>query len=66
MRFCTEHKVKLSKIFDIFCTEITPESVGGLAGLMLTMADSGHKSIQLHGPRNFLQYLFSLRPFMKR
>jgi ribonuclease Z len=75
MRFCTEHKVRLSKIEQIFLTELTPESIGGLAGLLLTMADihnsdpslSNHLThIDLFGPPNLLFYISALRWFIKR
>lgn len=32
-RFCMEHKVRLSRVNDIFVTRITSSSVGGLPGL---------------------------------
>jgi ribonuclease Z len=46
MRFCTEHKIRLSKINHVFLTELRPETIGGLPGLLLTIADTFSSSSQ--------------------
>ena len=66
LRFCTEHKIKLRKVSEIFLTSLSPYEVGGLPGLMLTLADCGVRHINVAGPPNLLQYLQSMRSFMKR
>ncbi|CAA3033201.1 zinc phosphodiesterase ELAC 2, partial [Olea europaea subsp. europaea] len=37
-RFCTEHKIKLSKIDHIFLSRVCSETVGGLPGVLLTLS----------------------------
>ncbi|TYG97928.1 hypothetical protein ES288_A10G077200v1 [Gossypium darwinii] len=57
-RFCTEHKVKLSKIDHIFLSRVCSETAGGLSGLLLTLAGMGEEgySVKIWGPSdlNFL------------
>ncbi|XWS20248.1 hypothetical protein CRYUN_Cryun31cG0084000 [Craigia yunnanensis] len=57
-RFCTEHKIKLSKIDHIFLSRVCSETAGGLPGLLLTLADMGEEghSVKIWGPSdlNFL------------
>ncbi|CAO2194337.1 unnamed protein product [Urochloa humidicola] len=51
-RFCTEHKIKLSKIDHIFLTRVCSETAGGLPGLVLTLAGIGDEgmSVNIWGP----------------
>ncbi|KAM3329552.1 hypothetical protein ACQJBY_026541 [Aegilops geniculata] len=51
-RFCTEHKIKLSKIDHIFFTRVCSETAGGLPGLVLTLAGMGDEgmSVNIWGP----------------
>ncbi|KAK8527370.1 hypothetical protein V6N13_085203 [Hibiscus sabdariffa] len=52
-RFCTEHKIKLSKIDHIFLSRVCSESIGGLPGLLLTLAGMGDGlSVNIWGPSN--------------
>ncbi|KAI3929419.1 hypothetical protein MKW92_010446 [Papaver armeniacum] len=44
-RFCTEHKIKLSKINHVLLTRICSETAGGLAGVLLTLAGVPKKGI---------------------
>ncbi|KAL4387513.1 hypothetical protein GQ457_09G006540 [Hibiscus cannabinus] len=57
-RFCTEHKIKLSKIDHIFLSRVCSETAGGLPGLLLTLAGMGEEgySVKIWGPSdlNFL------------
>jgi ribonuclease Z len=39
-RFCLEHKIKLSRISHIFLTQTKWKYLGGLPGMILTVADS--------------------------
>lgn len=66
MRFCTEHKIKLGRIEHIFITNLENECIGGLPGLIMTLADNGKKDLSLFGPTNFLNYLQSLRFCLQR
>ncbi|TVU23016.1 hypothetical protein EJB05_32742, partial [Eragrostis curvula] len=47
-RFCTEHKIKLSKIDHIFLTRVCSETAGGLPGLVLTLAGIGDEGISMN------------------
>ncbi|KQK03434.2 hypothetical protein BRADI_2g07852v3 [Brachypodium distachyon] len=51
-RFCTEHKIKLSKTDHIFFTRVCSETAGGLPGLVLTLAGMGDEgmSVNIWGP----------------
>uniref|UniRef100_A0A2P2K614 ribonuclease Z n=1 Tax=Rhizophora mucronata TaxID=61149 RepID=A0A2P2K614_RHIMU len=57
-RFCTEHKIKLSKIDHIFLSRVCSETAGGIPGLLLTLAGMGEEgmSVKIWGPSD-LQYL---------
>ncbi|GKV27120.1 hypothetical protein SLEP1_g36325 [Rubroshorea leprosula] len=44
-RFCTEHKIKLSKIDHIILSHVCSETAGGLPGLLLTLAGMGEEGI---------------------
>ncbi|GMH15986.1 hypothetical protein Nepgr_017827 [Nepenthes gracilis] len=59
-RFCTEHKIKLSKIDHIFLSRVCSETAGGLPGLLLTLAGIGDEgkgmSVNIGGPSD-LQFL---------
>ncbi|KAF5739168.1 zinc phosphodiesterase ELAC protein 2 [Tripterygium wilfordii] len=57
-RFCTEHKIKLSKIDYIFLSRVCSETAGGLPGLLLTLAGIGEQgmSVNVWGPSE-LKYL---------
>ncbi|KAF2301178.1 hypothetical protein GH714_020667 [Hevea brasiliensis] len=57
-RFCTEHKIKLSKIDHVFLSRVCSETAGGIPGLLLTLAGMGEEgmSVNVWGPSN-LQYL---------
>ncbi|KAM3348337.1 hypothetical protein ACQJBY_021935 [Aegilops geniculata] len=46
-RFCTEHKIKLSKIDHIFFTRVCSETAGGLPGLVLTLAGMGDEGMSV-------------------
>ncbi|MED6208935.1 hypothetical protein PIB30_049775 [Stylosanthes scabra] len=57
-RFCTEHKIRLSKIDHIFLSRVCSETSGGLPGLLLTLAGIGEEgmSVKIWGPSD-LKYL---------
>ncbi|KAL0341995.1 UNVERIFIED_CONTAM: tRNAse Z TRZ4, mitochondrial [Sesamum calycinum] len=44
-RFCSEHKIKLSKIDHIFLSRVCSETAGGLPGLLLTLAGMGDEGM---------------------
>ncbi|KAF7814244.1 tRNase Z TRZ3, mitochondrial-like [Senna tora] len=59
-RFCTEHKIKLSKIDHIFLSRVCSETAGGLPGLLLTLAGMGEEgmTVNIWGPSD-LKYLLN-------
>lgn len=66
-RLCTEHKVRLSKIDQIFITHYSADTIGGLPGMILTLSDMGAKAaLTLHGPPGVRRFLSSTRHFMMR
>jgi ribonuclease Z len=65
-RFCTEHKIRLSKLKHIFLSHLNTDTVGGLPGMILTLADVGVKNIAISGPMNLASYIYSLRHFVRR
>nr|CAG8501274.1 4504_t:CDS:10 [Entrophospora candida] len=48
-RFCLQNKLKLAKTKNIFITRVNWECVGGIPGMLLTLADSGTKEIKVLG-----------------
>ncbi|KAI9208712.1 beta-lactamase-like protein [Polychytrium aggregatum] len=61
-----EHKIRLKKLKSIFLTRVAWECVGGLPGMILTLADSGSKNIAIHGPENLTHFLAGTRHFIYR
>lgn len=65
-RFCTEHKVKLSKIDHIFLSRVCSETAGGLPGLLLTLAGIGEQgmSVNIWGPSDLKYLVDAMRSFI--
>ncbi|KAF0917529.1 hypothetical protein E2562_020907 [Oryza meyeriana var. granulata] len=65
-RFCTEHKIKLSKIDHIFFTRVCSETAGGLPGLVLTLAGIGEEgmSVNVWGPSDLDFLASAMRSFI--
>ncbi|KAJ4957592.1 hypothetical protein NE237_024703 [Protea cynaroides] len=65
-RFCTEHKIKLSKIDHIFLSRVCSETAGGLPGLLLTLAGMGDEgmSVNIWGPSDLKYLLDAMRLFI--
>jgi len=51
-RFCTEHKLRIAKLKNVFVTELCWEKLGGYCGLAMTQKDIGVSGTNLHGPSN--------------
>uniref|UniRef100_A0A7C9A5Q2 ribonuclease Z n=1 Tax=Opuntia streptacantha TaxID=393608 RepID=A0A7C9A5Q2_OPUST len=67
-RFCTEHKIKLSKVDYIFLSRVCSETAGGLSGLMLTLAGMGEDAVRVNmwGPPPGIDYLLdAMRTFVR-
>ena len=64
-RFCIEHKVRLSRLQNLFITRVSWENLGGLAGLAISLRPEGGASeINLHGPEALTKYVTASRFFL--
>ncbi|XP_021746358.1 tRNAse Z TRZ4, mitochondrial-like isoform X1 [Chenopodium quinoa] len=64
-RFCAEHKIKLSKIDYVCLSRVCSETIGGLPGLLLTLAGIGEgHSVKLRGPSNLKPLVHALKSFI--
>ncbi|GKV16213.1 hypothetical protein SLEP1_g26888 [Rubroshorea leprosula] len=65
-RFCTEHKIKLSKIDHIFLSRVCSETAGGLPGLLLTLAGMGEEgmSVNVWGPSDLTYLVDAMKSFI--
>ncbi|PKA59063.1 ribonuclease Z [Apostasia shenzhenica] len=65
-RFCTEHKIKLSKVDHVFLTRVSSETAGGLPGLLLTLAGIGEEgmSVNIWGPSDLKYLVDAMRSFI--
>ncbi|XP_016946830.1 ribonuclease Z, mitochondrial [Drosophila biarmipes] len=63
-RLAHEHKTRLSRLEQIFLTQNTWASAGGLPGLTLTIQDAGVRDLGLHGPPHLGSMLQSMRRFV--
>ncbi|XP_027125007.2 tRNase Z TRZ3, mitochondrial [Coffea arabica] len=65
-RFCTEHKIKLSKIDHIFLSRVCSETAGGLPGLLLTLAGISEEgmSVNVWGPSDLKLLVDAMRAFI--
>jgi ribonuclease Z len=61
-----ETKTKLSRIDQIFLTELNWNSLGGLPGLILTIADVGDIKLGIAAPKGLLNFLSATRSFVYR
>lgn len=59
-RSLTENKIRISKLKDIFLTgELNWSDIGGLPGMILTIADQGKSDLVLHYGNDILNYIVS-------
>lgn len=65
-RFCFEHKVRLSRIRNVFVTRCSWENVGGVPGLAMSLRDVGVQSVRLHGPATLTNFQRAAGVFMRR
>ncbi|KAL5729098.1 ribonuclease Z [Ranunculus cassubicifolius] len=65
-RYCTEHKIKLSKIDHIFLSRVCSETAGGLPGLLLTLAGMGDDgmSVNVWGSSDLKYLVDAMRSFI--
>ncbi|KAJ3331524.1 hypothetical protein HDU76_002939 [Blyttiomyces sp. JEL0837] len=65
-RLCLERKIRLAKVKNIFVTRVAWECVGGIPGMLLTLADAGNNAITVHGGKNLTHFLAAARNFVFR
>ncbi|KAJ2521406.1 hypothetical protein H4217_001424 [Coemansia sp. RSA 1939] len=65
-RLSFENNVRVSKVSAVFLSRVDWESMGGLPGMLLTLADSGMKGIAVNGGRNLTHALAAARHFILR
>ncbi|CCH58716.1 hypothetical protein TBLA_0A09290 [Henningerozyma blattae CBS 6284] len=59
-RTLTENKIKISKVEHIFLTgKLDWSSIGGLPGMILTIADQGKDKLKLHYTNTILDYIIA-------
>ena len=63
-RFCHEHKVKVSKLENVFVTRVTWDNLGGLPGLAMTLRDIGITELTIHGPCSLEGFITASQVFM--
>lgn len=56
-------QVRLAKVNHIFLTRMAWELVGGLPGMLLSLADIGQLRLNLHGPANLVLCFYCLCHF---
>ena len=56
-KFCTEHKLRLPKVKNVFVTQLCWEKIGGYCGFLMTQRDSGVSGTVLHGPPNTEEFV---------
>jgi len=65
-RLCVEYKVRLSKLNVVCITNLAPECLCGLPGLILTAVDAGKTSLTVLGPVGIRQFWRTTKYFMHR
>ncbi|XP_029293167.1 zinc phosphodiesterase ELAC protein 2 isoform X2 [Cottoperca gobio] len=62
-RLMQEHKLRVSRLDNIFLTRMSWENVGGLSGMILTLKDTGVPKCALCGPPQLENYLNAIKSF---
>lgn len=65
-RVCTEYGTKLSKLRGVFLTSLSAPSIGGLFGLLLTLADGGKQRISITAPHGLKELFRNAKHFCNR
>ncbi|KAJ1130776.1 hypothetical protein NDU88_009124 [Pleurodeles waltl] len=62
-RLMQEHKLKVSRLDNIFLTKMDWANIGGLSGMLLTLKDTGVPNCVLSGPPQVQKYLDAIKVF---
>ncbi|KAJ2784903.1 hypothetical protein H4R18_000828 [Coemansia javaensis] len=65
-RLCFENTLRISKLTAVFLTRVDWENMGGLPGMLLTLADAGMKNLTVCGGPNLTHALAATRHYMLR
>lgn len=65
-RLCTEYSIKLGRLRSICLTSLAAPSIGGLFGLLLTIADAGKQELTITAPTGIRNLLHAAREFCWR
>ncbi|KAJ1862904.1 hypothetical protein LPJ73_000647, partial [Coemansia sp. RSA 2703] len=65
-RLSFENKVRVSKLTAVFLTRVDWSSMGGLPGMLLTLADTGAKNLTISGGHNLTHAIAATRHFILR
>ncbi|KAJ1511101.1 hypothetical protein HMI54_001047 [Coelomomyces lativittatus] len=63
-RFFIQHKLKISRIEQLFATKFDWNAIGGIPGFLLTRNDASPDVTHLHGPFHMPSFLKSLHRFL--
>ncbi|TKY89791.1 hypothetical protein EX895_001088 [Sporisorium graminicola] len=65
-RSSTQRKANLSRVSNIFVSRVGWEAIGGLPGVLMSMADGQRATESLHGPDGLRYALATMRTYAKR
>ncbi|WFD28414.1 ribonuclease Z [Malassezia nana] len=65
-RVSAQHRASNTRVEHIFLTRIATETLGGIPGLLMTLADGGRTSIDIHAPTNLKYALATTRFYARR
>ncbi|KAJ2767351.1 hypothetical protein IWQ57_003985, partial [Coemansia nantahalensis] len=65
-RLCFENTLRISKLTAVFLTRVDWENMGGLPGMLLTLADSGARNMTVCGGHNLTHAMAATRHFVLR
>ena len=65
-RISAQYRASNSRVEHIFLTRVASETMGGIPGLLMTLADGGRTSVDVYAPPNLLYALATTRLYARR
>ncbi|KAJ3102173.1 Zinc phosphodiesterase ELAC protein 2 [Phlyctochytrium planicorne] len=65
-RLCNDQRIRLAKLKTMFISRLSWDNIGGLPGMLLTLADAGTKQLRICGPSGIVHAVASMRHFLYR
>ena len=65
-RTALERKARITKVSTVLLSRLSNETLGGLPGVMLTLADANRQALDIVGPEGTSQFFHATRHFMRR